>query len=212
MKSLGFLDSEYNKQIMYLEERKLMLDISNNNLSWIKENLIEEYIPFCFFVFEDKDIRLFVEIINFSQNAYIMFLSIEGVLISDIEFQYSSNINLEECKQILLEKASLLYDLRKSICNLHRISFDWHNNHLSLHNLGEEYQDHRDKYAIYFDKNLNLTLVVENEKMKLKAEELKKKHDSILVKYEFVFPAKITHARDLYKYLIYGAMPSFVKP
>lgn len=172
MKSLGFLDSEYNKQIMYLEERKLMLDISNNNLSWIKENLIEEYIPFCFFVFEDKDIRLFVEIINFSQNAYIMFLSIEGVLISDIKFQYNSNINLEECKQILLEKASLLYDLRKSICNLHRISFDWYNNHLSLHNLGEEYQDHRDKYAIYFDKNLNLTLVVDNrnEKMKLKAE------------------------------------------
>lgn len=197
MKSLSSWINKNSNDIHSLEHKKRILNISSENLFWIKDNYIQDVYEDCFLVYSNKNTKLTVLVHDNYTNRYIMCLIIENEFVADIEIIHDSPLSLEECKQILLEKAYILYSLKTSICIDRHISFNWHIDHLRLYNLGDDLQDIKKRYALSFDKNLNPTVTVDwrVDEMKKITEKLKEMHPSIIIEYDHVFPSRITHRR-----------------
>lgn len=200
MKSLSSWIDQNSDDIHSLEHKKRILHISGENLCWIKDNYIQDICENCFLVYSDKNIKLIVNIRDSLFNRYVMFLVIENELIADIEIINYSSLKLEECKQILLEKADILYSLKTSICLFRHISFDCNNDHLSLYNYGDDRQNNEKRYALFFDRNLNPKVIVDGRinEMKNIAEKLKEMHPSIAIEYDYILPPRIKHQRILF--------------
>ncbi len=197
MKSLSSWINKNSNDIHSLERKKLILNISSENLLWIKENYIQDVSEDWFLVYSNKNTKLSVLVRDNSTNRYIMCLIVENKFVADIEIMHNSSLSLEECKQILLEKADVLYSLYTSICLDRHISFYWHNDHLSLYNLGDDCQYTKKRYALAFDEKLNPTVTVDGrvDEMKEIAEKLKEMHPSIKIEYYHILPLRITHRR-----------------
>ncbi len=199
MKSLSSWIKKSSNDIHSLEHKKRILNISSENLCWTKDNYIQDVYEDCFLVYSNKNTKLVVVVRDNYTNRYTMCLIIENEFVADIEIIYDSPLSLEECKQILLEKADILSSLKTSICIDTHISFNWHIDHLRLYNFGDDYQNTKKRYALSFDKNLNPTVTVDwrVDEMKKIAEKLKEMHPSIMIEYDHILPLSITHRRPL---------------
>lgn len=191
-----FLDS--SERELYLEKEKEVLNKAKNNLSWIRDNIIRElkHSSYTWFVvFSHLKTTLVVIPMNPVFNDFSMVLIVDNYPISDIRFTADSEINLEECKQILLEKEELLNNTVRLICNDRCISFEYFKNCINLCDYTRDTFLNEERYKIIFDNNLDMTLRVspDDEKMKDKAEKLKKMHDSIKLEYEYFLPECVSH-------------------
>lgn len=165
------------------ENMKKLLERSHQNLIWISENTIEEISDSNYFlVYKKQKILLVVSVESVKRNSYIMFLSVNGRVVSDICI--FDRMTLEEAKQILLEKAEFLYDVVTILDLKGKISLDFVDSKLMAHTRGtQHYISGKDDYDIIIDDNFNLTIKPQHKNLEMikKANSLKEKHSSVLV-------------------------------
>jgi hypothetical protein len=196
MSSIKNLLESNNMAIRHLELRREVLERSKQNLFWIENNLINDLDRCYFLVYREGPICLIVEDTKASFNEFVMYLSFNGKLIFDIGI---SDSFLEECKEMMLEKASFLCDVVNLLKIDARISFNFVKNNLEICESGRTTKDDiLERYNLKFDKEFNLTIEISehSKEMKELAEKLKKIYPSISISYTKSLNY-ITHQRNI---------------